>query len=114
MNKVYILIVYSYFQQPGIRSKYSDLAMCYTKQALKLNSPEVVRNLNIGLNEKNAQRSDSPGNQNQTQNNSNAKDRKDNNTTKSKSIQRCPKCRSINPPDAKYCQQCGKVFRTNE
>ncbi|MFW9878236.1 MAG: zinc-ribbon domain-containing protein [Candidatus Thorarchaeota archaeon] len=34
--------------------------------------------------------------------------------SKTKSIQRCPKCRSINPPDAKYCQQCGKVFRTNE
>jgi ribosomal protein L40E len=27
-----------------------------------------------------------------------------------KSIRRCPKCRSINPPDAQYCQHCGKVF----
>ena len=77
-----------------------------------------MSNLNLEKNEKKAQSSDSSGKQykDQTQNNSNPEARKDNNTTKSKtkSIQRCPKCRSINPPDAKYCQQCGKVFRTIE
>jgi ribosomal protein L40E len=81
-----------------------------------------VSNLNLEQNEKKAQSSDSSGKQfknqtqDQTKNNANAEDIKDNNTTKSKtrSIQRCPKCRSINPPDAKYCQQCGKVFRTSE
>ncbi len=30
---------------------------------------------------------------------------------KSRNIIRCPKCRSINPPEAKYCYNCGKVFK---
>ncbi len=33
------------------------------------------------------------------------------NASKKGNIIRCPKCRSINPPDAKYCYNCGKVFR---
>ena len=31
---------------------------------------------------------------------------------KKPSIIRCPKCRSINPPGAQYCLQCGKVFKS--
>lgn len=75
-----------------------------------------MSNLNLGENEEKSQVSNSSGNQDQTQNNLKSKNDDKKNTTKqkTKSIQRCPKCRSINPPDAKYCQQCGKVFREPE
>jgi len=35
------------------------------------------------------------------------------NTKQTQTILRCPKCRSINPPKATYCINCGLVFKSS-
>ena len=47
-----------------------------------------------------------------SENNSNSSSVSGNYNDHKQSILRCPKCRSINPQKATYCNNCGLVFKS--